>query len=77
MENKLTGRGGAGRGQGRKQGSGTKSKVSITLDYDLIKWIEKNVAGKNMSDKCNKVLRAHKERIEQMRRDLEVEGEVI
>ncbi|WP_234735308.1 hypothetical protein [Tellurirhabdus bombi] len=71
MEKEKT-HGGKRQGAGRKEGK-TKISIPVTLDTDLIEYID--TLGKKRSAVINKIIRTHKDRIEQMIREADEANE--
>lgn len=59
-KNKLTGRGGPGRGQGRKKSEDPKIEVTLSLDADLVRWLD-SFGERRRSPVANIAIRFYKE----------------
>lgn len=66
------GSGGKREGSGRKKGI-EKPVVAITIDQANKDWVDQFGIGRSFSDKVNRILTAHRERIEQMHQDVQDE----
>ncbi|WP_077920435.1 hypothetical protein [Spirosoma sp. 209] len=63
---KPTGRGGAGRGQGRKPKEDPKMEIAISLDADLVQWLD-SFGPRRRSFVANMAIRYYKEQDDKLK----------